>query len=151
MRYSLGHRLLSAVHLYELHRDSPGCCCTGAVLERQHGYVKWGYAMVMLWLLSQPGETLCYSCHASQERIIVSAVLTAPWAFFQLLSSRLAYPGFSEQCKRCEQWDRWYRKLKWTLSPVQWKWKWQSLSRVQLFATPWAIFMEFSRPEYWSV
>ena len=31
------------------------------------------------------------------------------------------------------------------------KWKWESLSRVQLFATPWAIqCMEFSRPEYWS-
>ena len=29
--------------------------------------------------------------------------------------------------------------------------KWKSLSRVQLFATPWTIqFMEFSRPEYWS-
>ena len=28
---------------------------------------------------------------------------------------------------------------------------WKSLSRVQLFATPWTIqFMEFSRPEYWS-
>ena len=31
------------------------------------------------------------------------------------------------------------------------KWKWKSLSCVQLFATPWTIqFMEFSRPEYWS-
>ena len=30
-------------------------------------------------------------------------------------------------------------------------WKWNSLSRVQLFATPWTIqSMEFSRPEYWS-
>ena len=29
--------------------------------------------------------------------------------------------------------------------------KWKSLSRVQLFATPWTIqSMEFSRPEYWS-
>ena len=29
------------------------------------------------------------------------------------------------------------------------KWKWKSLSRVQLFATPWTVqFMEFSRPEY---
>ena len=32
-----------------------------------------------------------------------------------------------------------------------WKWKWQSLSRVWLFATPWTIqSMEFSRQEYWS-
>ena len=31
------------------------------------------------------------------------------------------------------------------------KWKWKSLSRVPLFATPWTIqSMEFSRPEYWS-
>ena len=29
--------------------------------------------------------------------------------------------------------------------------KWKSLSRVQLFVTPWTIqFMDFSRPEYWS-
>ena len=32
------------------------------------------------------------------------------------------------------------------------KWKWKSLSCVQLFATQWTIqSMEFSRPEYWSV
>ena len=32
------------------------------------------------------------------------------------------------------------------------KWKWELLSRVQLFATPRTIqSMEFSRPEYWSV
>ena len=32
-----------------------------------------------------------------------------------------------------------------------WKWNWKSLSRVQLFATPWTIpSVEFSRPEYWS-
>ena len=31
------------------------------------------------------------------------------------------------------------------------KWKWKSLSRVRLFATPWTIqSMEFSRPDYWS-
>ena len=31
------------------------------------------------------------------------------------------------------------------------KWKWKSLGRVQLFATPWAIqSMELSRPEYGS-
>ena len=32
-----------------------------------------------------------------------------------------------------------------------WKWEWKSLSRVQLFGTPWTLqSMEFSRPEYWS-
>ena len=32
------------------------------------------------------------------------------------------------------------------------KWKWKSLSRVQLSATPWIIqSMEFSRPEYWNM
>ena len=34
------------------------------------------------------------------------------------------------------------------------KWKWKSLSRVQLFVTPWTWTiwsMEFSRPEYWGV
>ena len=31
------------------------------------------------------------------------------------------------------------------------KWKWKSLSHVQLFATPWTIqSVKFSRPEYWS-
>ena len=31
------------------------------------------------------------------------------------------------------------------------QWKWKSLSRVQLFATPWTIqSMQFSRPEYWN-
>ena len=37
-----------------------------------------------------------------------------------------------------------------TLQPP-WKWKWKSLSHVQLFATPWTIqSMEFSRQGYWS-
>ena len=32
------------------------------------------------------------------------------------------------------------------------KWKWKSLSYVQLFATPWTIqSLEFSRPEYCNV
>ena len=31
------------------------------------------------------------------------------------------------------------------------KWKWKSLSHIQLFSTPWTIqSTEFSRPEYWS-
>ena len=59
--------------------------------------------MVMLWLLlqllHQPGERLCYGCHASQERRNASALPMVPRVSFQLLSSRLAYPGFSKQCK----------------------------------------------------
>ena len=38
-----------------------------------------------------------------------------------------------------------------TEQPVKVKWKWMSLSPVQLFARPWATqSMEFSSPEYWS-
>ena len=38
------------------------------------------------------------------------------------------------------------------LCTLFWKWKWKSLSRVWLFATPWTIqSMEFSRSEYWSL
>ena len=80
-----------------------GCCRTGAALEWRHD-VTWDYAMVMLRLLLQllhhPGDRLCYGCRASQERRNVSALPTAPGVSFQLLSSRLAHPGFSEQCKK---------------------------------------------------
>ena len=34
----------------------------------------YGYLMVMLWLLCQPGKRLCYGCCASQERINASEV-----------------------------------------------------------------------------
>ena len=61
----------------------------------------YGSIMVMLWLLlwllCQPGEGLCYGCGASQERINIPAVPMAPQVSFQALSSYLAYPGFSEQ------------------------------------------------------
>ena len=52
---------------------------------------------LLLQLLCQPGESLCYGCHASQERINVSAVPTAPHIFFQHHSSCLAFLRFSEQ------------------------------------------------------
>ena len=50
---------------------SSGCCCTGATLERHHGYIIWGYIMAaataaasvrneaVLWLPCQPGEKTC--------------------------------------------------------------------------------------------
>ena len=53
---------------------------------------------LLLWLLGQPGERLCYGCHASQERINESVVPTAGHIFFQPLSSRLAYHWLSKQC-----------------------------------------------------
>ena len=104
-------RLVWAVHLHELHHESPSCCycCVRAILEWHHGYVMWGYAMNMsqlrsgyvtaaamaaasarreavLWLPCQPGEN-------------VSAVPMASWISFQSLSLCLAYPGFSDHCK----------------------------------------------------
>ena len=61
----------------------------------------WSNIMVMLWLLlwllCQPGEGLCYGCGASRERINIPAVPMAPQVSFQALSSCLAYLGFSEQ------------------------------------------------------
>ena len=50
MRYSLGHGLLCALYLHELHRGSPGCCCTETTLEWHHGDVIRGYVMAMSWL-----------------------------------------------------------------------------------------------------
>ena len=44
----------------------------------------------------------------------------------------------------------------WTLRVWKWKWKCQSLSRVQLFVTPWTVARQaplsvgFSRQEHWS-
>ena len=78
MRYWPGHRLLCVVRLYELH--------TKALLAPTSG-LRWSSVMAMfyeamLWLLRQllhqPGERLPYGCHASQERINVSTVPTAP-------------------------------------------------------------------------
>lgn len=47
---------------------------------------------------SQEGGSvvLVYATAVSQERINTSTVPIAPGVFFQPLSSRLAYPGFSE-------------------------------------------------------
>ena len=68
----------------------------------------YGFIMVLLWLLlwllSQPGERLWYGYRARQARINLSAV---PWLLESpsSLSCPLAYPGFSKQCKQCEQRD----------------------------------------------
>ena len=65
----------------------------------------YGYVMAVATAAESAGERLCYGRHASQERINLSAVPTAPRVFFQPLSSSLAYPGFSKQCKQCERQD----------------------------------------------
>ena len=62
-------------------------------------YMRLCYACVMATL------RLCYGCYSgcciSQERITcLQFVPTAPQVFFQPLSSRLAYPGFSKQCEQ---------------------------------------------------
>ena len=77
-----------------------------------NGAASWlhyiGYVMavlwLLLWLLHQQGGRPCYGCHASQERINVSAFPTAPHIFFQPLSLCLAYPGFSKQCEQQDNW-----------------------------------------------
>ncbi|CAI9160703.1 unnamed protein product [Rangifer tarandus platyrhynchus] len=82
MRYLLVRRLLYAVHLRDGHLGKPGRVVCGSVV------------LCYVW---------CYRCCASRKRRNVSAVPTAPRAFFQPLSSRLACLGFSEQCR---QWDK---------------------------------------------
>ena len=58
----------------------------------------------------------CYGCCTSQERINVFAVPTVCQVFFQPLSLRLAYHGFSEQCGQCEQQDSWRQEQNMTLT-----------------------------------
>ena len=71
----------------------------------------YSYFMVMLqlllWLLHQSGERLCYGAGASPERINMSAVPMPPGVSFQPLSLCLAYPGFNKQCRECEQQCNW--------------------------------------------
>lgn len=112
MRYSLAHRLLCVVRLYEFHHESLGCCCcTGATPERPVSWLPYCYIMVKLWLLlpllHQPGERLHYGRRASQGRIHIPMV---PPASFQSLSLSLAYAGFGEQCRQCEQQNNWHHE-----------------------------------------
>ena len=120
-RYLLGCGLLCAVHLYELHHKARAAAALGLhwsntmvmfyeVLLRLH----YGYILVIFWpllgLQHQHGERVCYGCHGSQERINLSAIPSAPRIFFQPLISHLAYPGFSKQCRECEQRDNWHHQ-----------------------------------------
>ena len=84
---------------------------------------------------------------------------------FELLLSAKQMPGAGDRTLRNidtvsnllgeDRWERWQEPeckvcLDWD-AMVCYVWKWKSLSRVWLFATPWTIqSMEFSRPEYWS-
>ena len=114
MRYSLSLGLC-VVCPYELHHESSGFCCFGVTSCLCYMRLCCAYVMAILWLynicymlwlllllLYQPGEKLCYGCHASQETISMSAVPMALQVFFQPLSSCLAYPGFSEQCEQTD-------------------------------------------------
>ena len=67
----------------------------------------------LVWLLYQSGDRLCcvrLCCGRCQERTNVPAVPTAPLISFHPLSSRLAYPRFSEQCKEYKQRDNWHQE-----------------------------------------
>ena len=61
-----------------------------AMLWLCHGYVM-ALLWLLLWLLHQKGERLCFGCHASQERINIYAVPMAPGIFLQLPRSHLTY------------------------------------------------------------
>ena len=89
MRYLLDMGYFCPVNVYKLHLKSPGFCCTGATLERHHGYAMlwlcYGCVVTMLWL-HQPGERMRYGFYASRWRVNVSAAPTAPRVFSQPLS-----------------------------------------------------------------
>ena len=104
-----------SVHLYELRHKALAAAALGLhwsntmimfyeVLLRLH----YGCMLVILWPLlgrqHQPGERVCYGYRASQERINLSPVPSAPRIFFQPLISCLAYPGFSKQCEQQDNW-----------------------------------------------
>ena len=139
VKYSLGHRLLCAVSLEELHRGSSGCCRAGATLT------SWLYYMRLYY-------GCCYSCCVSQEwgrvmaavpawRENVSAVPTAPRVSFQPFSSHFAHPGSPSSVERVNSISRTSAQL---------------FSCVWLFVTPWTVAcqaslsMGFPRQEDWS-
>ena len=61
-----------------------------AMLWLCHGYIM-ALLWLLLWLLHQKGERLCFGYHASQERINIYAVPMAPGIFLQLPRSHLTY------------------------------------------------------------
>ena len=84
--YPLGHGPL----LFCKHIEDP----PEKPLRLRYGH---GYGCVR-WVNHEKIQLVCcYGCCASQERINMSAVPTAPWLFFQLPRWHLAYPRFREQ------------------------------------------------------
>ena len=73
MRCLTGHRLLCAICLYEIHHESPGCCCTAATFYRHQRYTIWGYIMAPLWLCCG----CCYDCCIIQESGCAVAAMPA--------------------------------------------------------------------------
>lgn len=74
-RYSLGHVLLCAVRLCELHCESPGCCCAGATLEPQH-VLCWLHE-VTFWLCLGCTWLHCGCCYSSCFRQDGDCVMAA--------------------------------------------------------------------------
>lgn len=108
-RGSLGHGRLCAIHrksftVKALAAHAPGLQWNGitAMLREATVWACYGHVMVTLWLLlqllHQAGDSLCYGCRAGQETVNVSAAPEAPQVSFQPLSSGLAYHRFGEQC-----------------------------------------------------
>ena len=97
-RYSLGHKLLCAVRIYEPHLRKQQHTMASRLSHERREY-RYGCcvsqervcAVIVCYVC-------CYGSCASQKRINMSAVPIAPHMFFQPLSSHLAYPGFSKQC-----------------------------------------------------
>ena len=74
-------------------------------------WLRYCSIMAKLWLLlplpNQPGERLCYGCHARQG---TTDIPMAPPVSLQPLSLSLAFTGFSEQCRQCEQQNNWHHE-----------------------------------------
>ena len=84
--YPLGHGPLLFCKHIEVPPEKPLRLCYGY----DYGCVHWvNHEKIQL--------ICCYCCCASQERINMSAVPTAPCLFFQLSRWHLTYPGFREQ------------------------------------------------------
>ena len=84
------------------------------------------------------GESPMWLMTKQQQSSLATQSNLAPYGYWQIhaLKLNISSPKMSHKLI-CRVWFN--------------KWKWQSLSRVQLFETPWTIqSMEFFRPEYWS-
>ena len=96
-------------YLWQLRSWATLCCMDIWAPPRK----QWHYCCIKSMATVPAREMLCwgrlcygssYGCCISQERINVSAVTMAPQLFFQTLNLCLAYPGFSWQCERQDNW-----------------------------------------------